>query len=933
MSTSRQTKTTNNDEHQSEGAPSSVSPTQLSTTPPDATFSSPDLTYSNALLHPPPPTVAMRHSTSSTSGGGHSGSGGGDEIGLLDSSSTPLLNGENIVLLSFSNDNTPAGSSGNELQAGSMEGTTVATTPFNVMENLGEVVATAAAVAADRSNAESPPPESVHSAQLTSLSPPPLSLKSSGSAASGTGRGGGGGHHSTAGSQGMFSRSGGGSRGFPDSRDINNQQQPPTVASAGNPQTSFGGGGVRQRPPLPPRWAIPPGVGANVAISQGGMTPSGAGGGVVDVLPSHLPPPKQIGSVSHRRVLSTGDASFLSNLTDPDSVPDMNESPPLEVVGENDVPAAFSGNAVETMADNNNHGGANETSGFSSQQFGVNAGGGGSRKRGVSWDFGAYAAKESDASQEEQAAFEASGLMQPILFEDEGGEELLGNASALLQPILADDDDGMDIKGDDILAGLDHQDRALSSLSLPPPPENVIGKHSPSKSVRSKKLSDKIRTSPVKDLNGDGHHAHHSHHTHTKNATTQFESEAEEAIIAALGIHNIKSSDEIDRVEQATENNIPSPGHESDQQEDEEGGDMLLEVVAPPLHRKNVSSLTNTSPCRTSDINDSSTLFEDSAWIDEYDVKGQIDGTLREEQDAKLVKESHLGDLDLTLPMFGGDEEAPLPVEKLPSLDEKVISPRPPMHPLLKPLKLMRAKTDSTQSRVAKKEEAKPKMKDAVVVEQSKEQSHRPELRHRRNKTGVKSMADELAKMASMDEFESKHTRTKTNATLGANHGIDNLCNGVGILYQGEDDDSDDHPPKRSSKPDDEGSDDEGEDDKPHDEETGEVKHKHGQQRHRAHFVSSRRSGNEGHSRSEMMYHARVWYTDLIKPKLPRFVESATHSFLFVIIPLLVIAFVLFYAVGNPLAGQVSSAKFSVGHASWSWWVLFLLRQFFILSW
>ena len=194
-------------------------------------------------------------------------------------------------------------------------------------------------------------------------------------------------------------------------------------------------------------------------------------------------------------------------------------------------------------------------------------------------------------------------------------------------------------------------------------------------------------------------------------------------------------------------------------------------------------------------------------------------------------------------------------------------------------------------------------------------------------------MADELAKMASMDEFESKHTRTKTNATLGANHGIDNLCNGVGILYQDEDDDSDDHPPKRSSKPDDEGSDDEGEDDKPHDEETGEVKHKHGQQRHRAHFVSSRRSGNEGHPRSEMMYHARVWYTDLIKPKLPRFVESATHSLLFVIIPLLVIAFVLFYAVGNPLAGQVSSAKFSVGHASWSWWVLFLLRQFFILSW
>jgi hypothetical protein len=92
-----------------------------------------------------------------------------------------------------------------------------------------------------------------------------------------------------------------------------------------------------------------------------------------------------------------------------------------------------------------------------------------------------------------------------------------------------------------------------------------------------------------------------------------------------------------------------------------------------------------------------------------------------------------------------------------------------------------------------------------------------------------------------------------------------------------------------------------------------------------------------------MFYRLKIWYHDLIRPKRDAFIKGATHTISFVILPLLSIAFILFYGAGNPMAGSHGVEEEAIAvlgdgndqgwvHASWSWWVLFFVRQAFLLS-
>jgi hypothetical protein len=53
---------------------------------------------------------------------------------------------------------------------------------------------------------------------------------------------------------------------------------------------------------------------------------------------------------------------------------------------------------------------------------------------------------------------------------------------------------------------------------------------------------------------------------------------------------------------------------------------------------------------------------------------------------------------------------------------------------------------------------------------------------------------------------------------------------------------------------------------------------------------------------SEKLYYLRRWYHELIKLKLPTFWTGATHFVCLKMVPLFTVAFILYYAVGNPMA-------------------------------
>jgi hypothetical protein len=354
---------------------------------------------------------------------------------------------------------------------------------------------------------------------------------------------------------------------------------------------------------------------------------------------------------------------------------------------------------------------------------------------------------------------------------------------------------------------------------------------------------------------------------------SQFEYEAEMAILEALGEHQIATSDI---------GILPMNGEDPLSIRKEE----IAPTIEPDFHswispNSEGSSLPLDQQCEHSPLSrpgmqsrrDGST-FEDSAWTSEYDARGRIDGTLPEERDSKLVE----NDMNIG--------------NNLPSM--AVIEPPMPATPQIQST----ADKESGSPRSVLKSHEK-----AAEVNVANDVTETTGLRHRKIKSiAAKSMADELAHLAALHGGV-----TKTDVpVLTKDGGIDNLLAGVVSLAQQEEGkhQSHDHPTTTSAS--NNGGDvNTGEEDAPRDEETGDAKQiirgDTAAGNLRASGWSSRSSlGRQG---SEKLYYLRGWYRELIEPKLPAFWKGATHSVCFVMLPLLTVAFILYYAAGNPMAG------------------------------
>lgn len=837
---------------------------------------------------------------------------------------TPLLNGENIVLLSYSNETTPSGQLtmsaiadqlyGDDDNNGGVAGIRqrrrshpqriIADESDQIRNSRDDMPQSEELHTEDHEEgdqdmtlspnsfigdlestdvmmmASSPPPESVHSGVLTSLSPPPLSIKSAGG---GAGGGGGVGPYyvppSSSGSVGLFSRG---------------EHPPASSVVSGGVGSGVGGGGnglnygaappkENWRPPLPPRWAIPGGGGTQGTAGLASPHHGGVAAGppppqpqqqqtrAVDVVPTHLPPlPKQIGQLHHRRVLSTGDASLLSNLTDPDSIPDL---------GEEHSPTQPPGSTTFATANNTGAGGGNggmeraffpvvpgpsqTTTSLSAKPLTMNP----PHRRGVSWAaFGGSDGGGGDGDawlsssyslnrfrSEEEATFDTLGILQPILHDGDGDEDI---NKFLMQPVLGDENDNMAVAQQPAMIGgmgsafesanaaAVGVDTTVPPSPLPPPPPPA----SPPERV-TRILDDESNnqsTAKKRERN-----------------ISQFEYEAQMAILEALNEQqNMTSIDMRDHpmyAEDASGERIeePAPDIEPDFQS----------WISP-------NSAEGSLPLDQQHDN-SRSLFENSAWTSEYDARGRIDGTLPEERDAKLVEIDMKQLVDDVPSVAVIKSHAPTVQEQTATDKESDNSPRSILksHDAAKDINVPTDGTDATG------------------------------LRHRKVKSiAAKSMADELAALAAMHGGV-----TKTDApALTKDGGIDNLLAGVVSLAQqeGGKHQSQEQPTTSANANDSDG--DAGEEDSPRDEETGDAKQiirgdNAGYNFGASGGWSSRSSlGRQG---SEKLYYLRGWYHELIKPKLPAFWTGATHFVCFTMLPLLTVAFILYYAAGNPTAG------------------------------
>ncbi len=802
---------------------------------------------------------------SNISGNGTYGNGGG--IG------SPLLNGENIVLLSYSNETTPSGMAatgqlygdddhrhelGIFVGGGEMAGirqrltgkqqrdkTNVLESKHNNTDNykqpeerleveevqdmtpspnsyIGDLESSGIDVAS------SPPPESVHSGLLTSLSPPPLSTTSAGGGGEWAGVGPYYAPPTTSGSVGLFSRG---------------EQHPASVASGG--VGSFGGAGgnyaappkEKWRPPLPPRWAIAPSQPQQQQQTR-----------AVDAVPTHLPSlPKQIGQLHHRRVLSTGDASLLSNLTDPDSIPDLGEeNSPTQA-------AAMESALCPVVLPQSNSLSAKPLPMNPPHRRGVSwAAFGGSEEGGVGDAWLPSSRSLNRYTSEEEAAFDTLGILQPILQDGDGDEDI---SKLFMQPVIGDESD-MAVTKPAIVGGMGSAFECANSavlgvdatvppspLSPPPPPSSP-----PEKVIR--KLEEES--------------THQSMITNKRERNiSQFEYEAEMAILEALGEQQNATSDNgvYSRNEEDSSCIHIEPDFQSWISPDSE------ESLPLDQHRDNSPLSRPGMPSRTRDAS----IFEDSAWSSEYDARGRIDGTLPEERDSKLVGIEM--NVNYDIPTVAIVEPLPSPYKQT-TADKESGSPRS----------------------ILKSHEGANEINVPTDVTES------TGLRHRKIKSiAAKSMADELAQLAALHGGV-----TKTDVpVLTKDGGIDNLLAGVvSLAHQAEGKHHSQDHSITTTKNANGGVGNKGEEDAPRDEETGDAKQVlRGDTVHdfRASGWSSRSSlGRQG---SENLYYLRRWYRELIKPKLPAFWKGATHSICFVMLPLLTVAFILYYAAGNPMAG------------------------------
>eukprot|EP00569_Conticribra_weissflogii_P014890 CAMPEP_0171391814 /NCGR_PEP_ID=MMETSP0880-20121228/1528_1 /TAXON_ID=67004 /ORGANISM="Thalassiosira weissflogii, Strain CCMP1336" /LENGTH=1734 /DNA_ID=CAMNT_0011904567 /DNA_START=216 /DNA_END=5420 /DNA_ORIENTATION=+ len=983
-------------------------------------------------------------------------------------SNTPLT-GESIVLTSSFGDGTPVAIEGevaNEDFSGKYRSNSTATadtqTHANTSPNTSESAANNANqdhtnsggrgrnnvnVGADedddyRGNAESPPPDSVHSSVLTSLSPPPISTKSAegGTSYHATGGGGNFASHNPPGS--IHSRSSGGGSGlFQSQSQSQSQQQAQTIQMQQQAQTSQPQQppipGRTKRPPLPPRWAI---HGAPLPASHHGGMSSNVDSpyqnpNANDLQQANnpqppqpfLPPPQQIGPVSHRRVVSTGDASFLSNLTDPDSIPDADEretsggsgdgeSPPVKDVMGVTTSSGVGAGVASGNANANANVAAPSNAGVVCHNYNITGGGmatstaaGNSnpnanpnanannptRKRGVSWDFDNVAGSNNINTAtnnattppyypNEQEAFESVGILQPILSDDEdvanvgasvdvtvsnpvaSAKRNSGNENVIETAVTVGDAPSntaggttrhiemMDhVQASSLPAGAIQTNANTTAINAPPPsqppppppPKLILGKHKHTKSAASTRTGKDLWN--IAKAGGPSLGSKPSKPKLVARAVsefTQFGDEADLAILEALKMHNMPSTHVLNGSDDG------GSGYRDDAGETKE--EEYPEEITPDItasHRKNISSLTQFRTPKGEH------RFEDACWNETYETQGRIDGSLREEKDSQVVDEEKEG-MELYIPPLGEKQSA----VSGPAVATASAAPPPaaaPKRPPLHPLRSIRKTSDASSATGGAKQHARGPSKVPTGGEAEKETKEKQGLRHRRRKTGkgFTSMAEELAQMAAVDDggaaSNQQHHRRKATAMTEA-RGLDNLLDGVNVLLErdsslgggesddddgGDDGDNDNAAVNENSQENTATNTDSPTDDnQPHDEETGEAHTKRDKAKAALGHVihHRRRRQTKAERRNEMFFHLLVWYNDLIRPKLPIFIKGAIHGCFFVILPLLIVAFALYYGAGNPMAGEPTfdeNGKVSEP-ASWSWWVLFVVRQFFLLS-
>ena len=919
-------------------------------------------------LTPTPPTNANNDESGGNpsssgiqieSGGGNNiSSRGGGGIGNQSAINSPLLNGENIVLLSLSNDNTPNESSSNtssaarmlvtgfdEIERGVMSMTSAASTA-NTNNFISEGSLLLSSSSSRRINLEaaySPPPDSIQTAELPSLSPPLLSsrLKSS------DGRhhhhhpyydedningGGGGGGSIISGSQSLFSGNNGGG----------------SAAGAGGGGAGLYYDGIaassskqqKQRPPLPPRWAIGTTTGNVVVVAAPSQS------GEQHHHHHHPLPPKQVGPpLSHRRVLSTGDASIMSVLTDPDSGLDGGGSSPVP-------PTTVTTTTTLTLHNEKNNIVSSSSSRSSILPVVVPAI---NRKRGVSWEDpmqhgggggGGGGGQQvttstSQFSTEEQAAFDTLGILQPILGGGGGGGG--GGFEDLMQPIL--DDNGAATTGDD-----DGTTAVIDILHPPLPPENVLPLKSslttPLPTTTTTKSSLLHNNKPTTTSSSHRAGLEKSKRSQNMTSITQFEDEANLAIMEALNRYNLEQSEILgasrqqqqqqqQQVKQEEEEEEGETVDEDDKdEEDDLVGGVPHHVVRPtPTHRNDVSGITlsdglDRSPAhRPAAASLGIHTFEDVAWHEGYDAQGRIDGTLNEERESKYIEE------ELGIDLNAGSKLGV--AMKDDGLEGAAVQPP----------SVSGSDQESQKSKGTTVSWASKGSKPSTAIANKATSPNKTGLRHRRTGTrggDVLSAAQELAAMATIDESdESESSKGHSRIISSADrHGIGNLLDGASLLFAQQekiegtgsaDDESMPFIAEETSV------DMQNETDPPRDEETGDANPN--AKRHTrtpTNLFGMRQKPTKKDRHLERQFRMKLWYDDLIAPRLPSFIKTATHSFLFVMVPLLLLAIILYYGTGNPMTAGAkrieqltATGKFQ---GSWSWWVLFILRQFFVFS-
>ena len=216
---------------------------------------------------------------------------------------------------------------------------------------------------------------------------------------------------------------------------------------------------------------------------------------------------------------------------------------------------------------------------------------------------------ESDGSinrykNEEEATFDTLGILQPILQEDDhniagGGNiaavnEILGDPMNLMQPILLDDEDKEhEDEGDNVFGGepvLGGTSSAFTSSSPavvmaksstalppqppppPPPPGKVVSKQRADKSLPPEHLASSSTSLSSKNMSTRSLSKKPAMvKKATKKDLTQFEDEADLAILAALNSYNMQSTTEGASIATNIQKHKGiSPVHDEEKEEDDE---------------------------------------------------------------------------------------------------------------------------------------------------------------------------------------------------------------------------------------------------------------------------------------------------------------------------------------------------------------------------